>query len=194
MTATLTTTRLRIAPRAADLSLVADPTLERLYDIDWTGAEPSIREDDGAVDIRYTLRGRLQALAPHGASLALRLTPAAIWTIELDRGVSGLRADLRDLQVAAVVIRGGASDVELDLPTPRGELAVRIEGGVSTATVRHPEGVPVDLAIDGGASRLRFDEHAIGSAGGELRFPGAPGADRVALQILGGASHLTIGT
>jgi hypothetical protein len=193
MHATHTAARLRIAPRAADLTIVADPSLDVLFDVDWTGAEPTVRAEDDRVDIRYTPRARLRALAPRSTSLTLRLNPAAHWTIELAGGVSGLRADLSDLSVAAFTIEGGASDVELTLPAPDGELPLRIDGGVSKGTVRRPAGVPVDVAIDGGASNLRVDERVLGAVGGELQLPGGEGDDRVAVHVRGGASRLTIG-
>jgi hypothetical protein len=192
MSNTRTAARLRIAPRAADLTLVADPTLDVLFDVDWTGAEPTVRSEDGGIDVRYTPRARLRALSPRHASLTLRLNPVADWTIEIAGGVSGLRADLSDLSVAALTIEGGASDVEVALPAPDGELALRIEGGVSKATVRRPAGVPADVAIDGGASDLVVDERVLGAIGGALRLAGAEGDDRVAVRVLGGASKLTV--
>jgi hypothetical protein len=189
---TQTSARLRIAPRAADLTIVADPTLTVLFDVDWTGAEPTVRADDDRIDVRYTPRARLRTLSPRQASLTLRLNPAAAWTIELAGGVSGLRADLRDLRITAFAIEGGASDIDLALPAPDGELALRIDGGVSNATVRRPAGVPVDVAIDGGATKLQVDERVLGAVGGEIRLPGADGDDRVAVRIRGGASRLAI--
>jgi hypothetical protein len=192
MNATNTAARVRIAPRAADLTLVADPTLDVLFDVDWTGAEPTVRAAEDGVDVRYAPRARLQALSPRHASLTLRLNPAAEWTIEIAGGVSGLRADLSDLRVAALTVQGGASDVEVALPAPEGELALRIEGGVSTGTIRRPAGVPADVAIDGGATDLSVDERVLGAVGGEVRLPGDAGDDRVAVRVLGGASRLTV--
>jgi hypothetical protein len=193
---TTTAARLRIAPRAATLVLVGDPTLDRLYAAEWAVAAPQIEEREGEIDVRYTIGDRMKALGPRNASLTLRLNPAARWTLDIDGGVSGLRADLRDLGVASIAIAGGATDVELDLPAPRGELAVTIAGGVSRAAIRRPAAIPVGVEIAGGASRLRLDEEAIGAVGGHVRLvtpAGAHGDDRVALAIRGGASRLTIG-
>jgi hypothetical protein len=187
---TANTTRLRIAPRAADLTLVADPALDRLFAATSMGAKPTINEEEGAVDVRYSIRGRLQALSRRHTSLTLRLSAATVWAIELDGGVSGLRADLGGLRVASVAIGGGASDIELELPS--GGLEVRIDGGVSKATIRRPAGVPVELAIDGGSSDVRLDEQAVGAVGGELRLVTPGEGDPLAVRIAGGASRLTI--
>jgi hypothetical protein len=172
------------------MTIVADPTLaDRPYDLSWTGAQPVVAEHDGEVAVRYSLRGRVAALG--GGTLALRLNPSVAWEIELEGGVSGLRADLRDLRVRSIAVTGGAKDVLFELPDPEGALAVRIDGGASELVVRRPAGAEVALAVDGGVSRLRFDAEEIGSIGGRFRRE-ARAADHVALSIGGGASRLTV--
>jgi hypothetical protein len=185
-----TTFRLHVAPRSADMTIVADSTLgDRLYDLAWTGAQPVVEERDREISIRYSLRGRVAALG--GGTLALRLNPSIAWEIDLEGGVSGLRADLRGLRVASIAVSGGASDVLFDLPAPDGELALQVKGGASELVVRRPAGADVALAVDGGVSRLRFDDEEIGSIGGRFRRE-ARTADHVALTIGGGASRLTV--
>ena len=185
-----TTFRLDVAPRSADMTIVADSSLgHRPYDLSWTGAQPVVTERDGAVSVHYSLRGRAAALG--GGTLALRLNPSVAWEIALEGGVSGLRADLRGLRVASITVTGGASDVLFDLPAPDGELAVRVDGGASELVVRRPAGAEVALAVEGGVSRLQFDDEEIGSIGGRFRRK-ARAADHVALSIGGGASRLTI--
>jgi hypothetical protein len=188
--ASTTTARLRVVPRATDLTIVADPTIEQRYAASWDGPEPAIEERDDDLDVRYSFRGRLAALA--GGALTLRLNPAYTWEIEIEGGVSGLRADLRELRVASIVVSGGAKDVEFHLPAPDGELPLRIAGGVGKALVRRPEGVPVAVEIDGGASNLRVDDEKFGAIGGKVRMAVGGGDNRVALRILGGASRLTV--
>jgi len=185
-----TTYRLRVAPRSADMTIVADDSLgDRPYDLAWTGAQPVLEEHDGEIAVRYSLRGRIAALG--GGTLALRLNPSFAWEIELEGGVSGLRADLRGLRVAAIAVGGGASDVLFDLPAPDGALALRVDGGASQLVVRRPVGAEVALAVDGGVSGLTFDGDQIGSIGGRFTRE-ARAADHVALTIGGGASRLTV--
>jgi hypothetical protein len=185
-----TSRRLRIAPRSADMTIVADAALgDRPYDLTWTGPKPHVEEREGEISIRYSLRGRMAALG--GRTLALRLNPSVAWELELEGGVSGLRADLRGLRVAAIAVGGGASDVLFDLPAPEGELPLRVQGGASELVVRHPPGTEVALTVDGGVSRLRLDDEEMGSIGGRFRRE-ARGVDRVAVTIGGGASRLTI--
>jgi hypothetical protein len=186
--------RLCIEPRAAALTIAGDASLDDAYRVCWEGAAPRVREHDEVTEIDYTLPKRLRAASPRGGSLALALSPAVAWAIELRGGVSGLRADLRGLWVAAITITGGASDLVIDLPTPTGELPLRVEGGVSRATVRRPKTAAVSLHVEGGASELRLDAHRFGSIGGTVRQRTATEAtgSEVAIRVLGGASRLTI--
>jgi hypothetical protein len=192
---TTTTHTLHITPRAAALTIAADHALERPYQLSWEGAEPTVREQSDEVHVGYALGGRLRAMSRRGAALTVVLNPAVAWAIELDGGVSGLRADLRDLEVAEITITGGASDVELDLREPSRELALRVAGGLSQATVRRPAGVPVAVEIEGGASELRLDDQHLGAVGGVVRQRTgrrANGSGEIAVRVAGGASGLSV--
>jgi hypothetical protein len=186
---------IRIAPRASALTITADPTLDDAYSVSWDGPAPRVRERDGAIEIDYTVPARLQAMSPRRRSLALALNPGVDWELELEGGVSRLRADLRELRLSALDVDGGASDVTVDLPRPAGKLPLRIKGGASGLVVRRPAAVPVSVEIDGGATGLRLDESELGAIGGTVRqrTPGASnGGGEVALHILGGASDVTV--
>ena len=146
----------------------------------------------GVTEVGYGVLGRLRALVTRRSSLALRLDPRIPLDLEIAGGVSGLRADLRELDIRALTISGGASDVVMDLPALAHELPVRIEGGASRTVVRRPSDEPVSVEIDGGASGLSVDDERLGAIGGHvLRHAGA-GAPGVQLQVLGGAAQLGI--
>jgi hypothetical protein len=192
---TATTHHLHITPRAAALRILADRSLERPYLVSWEGAEPTVREHDGEIDIDYSIGGRLRAMSRRSATLTVALNPAVPWAIELRGGASGLRADLRDLDLSEIAISGGASDLALELPEPNCELALRVAGGLSEATVRRPSGVPVGVEIDGGATELRLDDDHLGAVGGAVRQRtqgAADGSGEIAISINGGASRLTV--
>jgi hypothetical protein len=185
---------LRITPRAASLTIAADPTLDRPCQVNWQGPEPTVREDEDGIEISYGVAGRLRAMAPRGGSLAVALNPALDWAIVLRGGVSDLRADLRELRVSAIAITGGASDIVFDLPRPSGDLPVRIDGGVSEAMIDRPAGVPVRVEIDGGATGLRIDDDVLGAVGGLVRQRAAGEPDgEIVVHVGGGASGFTVG-
>jgi hypothetical protein len=187
--------RLRITPRAAALTIGADRTLERLFRISSHGARPRVREHDGETEVDYTLGGRLRALSSRIGSLTVALNPTAVWAIELRGGVSGLRADLRDLTVSGVAITGSAHDIAVDLGRLAPEVVVQITGSVSEAIVRRPPGVPAALEINGGATGVRLDGEDLGPSAGALRRQSggeASGDGEIAVRIHGAASGVTI--
>lgn len=184
-----------IAPRAARLTIAADPGLGQPACVRWEGAEPIVAETGDAIEIHYSIAARLRAIAPHRSSLSVALNPAFAWAIVMRGGVSGLRADLRGLSVTEVAISGGARDVVFDMPAPSGVLALEVRGGISRATVRRPRATPATVEINGGASDLRVDDVVFGALGGLVRHrtvghQGAAG--HIALRVRGGASGLTV--
>ena len=184
---------LRITPRSSLLVLIADPTLDRPYRIESTGPAPRVREHADGVDLDYSLAGRIRSLVPR-SSLAVALSPAHTWAIELIGGVSGLRAGLGGLPLSSIAITGGATDIALDLPHPDGRLALDVGGGMSSAVVRRPAGVPVSVRVDGGATGLRLDGDRLGAVDGTVRRRIAPAhtGGEIVVHVRGGASRLTV--
>jgi hypothetical protein len=70
-----------------------------------------------------------------------------------------------------------------------------VRGGLSRATIRRPSGITTTLDIDGGASRVRFDDAEFGAVAGafqhHVRSRDAT-RGRVELSVRGGASGLQI--
>ena len=74
-------------------------------------------------------------------------------------------------------------------------MVVHIQGGASDLRIHRPAGVPVQLRVRGGASRVTLDEQRLGAVGGELRLATPDEAARTDLyqiEIDGGASRLTV--
>jgi hypothetical protein len=180
---------LRLVPRAAALDLSSEDAPMRAR---WSGATPRIRERGLLTEVGYSLPARLRALAARHSWLALTLDRRLPLAIEIAGGVSGLRADLSELDLLELIVSGGASDVTIDLPAPPRELTVRIEGGASRVTVRRPAGVPVSIEIEGGASGLAIDDERLGPLGGQVRAQAAGDGPAVRLRVDGGASELSV--
>ena len=180
---------LRIIPRAAALDLSSEETPLRVRS---TGPRPHVRDRGLVTEIGYSLPARLRALAARHSRLALTLDRRLPLAIEIAGGVSGLRADLRGLDLRELVVSGGASDVAVDLPAPTRDLTVRIEGGASRVTVRRPAGVPVHVEIEGGASGLAIDDERLGGMGGQVRAIAAGEGPAIRLRVDGGASNLSV--
>jgi hypothetical protein len=180
---------LRIVPRAAGLDLSSEDAPLRAR---WSGPTPRIRDRGLLTEVGYTAGARLRALATRHGRLGLTLDRRTPLALEIAGGVSGLSAELRELDLRELVVTGGATHVTLDLPAPTRDLPVRIEGGASRVTVRRPAGVPVSVAIDGGATGLEIDEERLGPMGGQVCAEAAGDGPAIRLRVRGGASDLRV--
>ena len=164
-----------------------------LYRATFHGRRPAIVVDpDGVVTVRY--KG-LSWFAGRDDGAELVLTTAVRWSIEINRGVSHLDADLRELDVRAIDITGGANESQLRLPRPRGSVVARFKGGANRVAVRRPRGVPVQAIIRGGAHKLELDDQHLGAIGTPARLatPGWNDAtDRWSIELTGGASQFAV--
>lgn len=184
--------RLRFASGVSRVEL-RGARIKDLYRATFEGKRPQIAvERDGLVTLQY--KG-FSWFGATGVSAQIALTSAVPWTLEIRRGVSRLTADLRELEVTAIDITGGASESELLLPRPRGHATLRVTGGASELMIKRPRGTAAQIAVRGGASSFVFDDQRLGSVGGATRLA-TPGwdsaADRWTIELTGGASNLSV--
>ena len=158
---------------------------------------PTVRTREGTVTVQYPrfppLLDWLYYLREPPAEVALNARIP--WEIEIRDGASRLIADLLGLELRSFELSGGASRVELNLPTPSGTVPVRLLGGASNLAIRRPHGVAAQIRVGGGSTNLAFDEERFGAVGGEvsLHSPNYEGAsDRYDFTISGGASNVAI--
>jgi hypothetical protein len=187
-----TTNRLVFPHGVVNLTIRVDPSMTMDYRGDFYGPKPRVTQADGVVTVDYP---RFNPFIWGRRSADIALSPAATWRLEIRGGVSGLVADLEEIGLAAIDVRGGVNRVELRLPRPNGTVPIRVSGGVSQLTLRRRAEVPVRVRIGGGASRLGLDTQYLGAIGGPVRLetPDYPNvANRYDLEIGGGASRVTI--
>jgi hypothetical protein len=171
----------------ANDTIVVDPALADLYVARFERAVPRIEVVGAEVRIR-NLRGRR-----HRGWVTL--SGRVPWAIEVRGGAARVRVELGEADLAEVVISGGASHVDLELPAPRRVVPVRIGGGVSSLTILRPRSAPVRLAVSGGAAKVAVDEQRFGAVGGplDLRSSGYDATEpHYDIQIGGGAHALLI--
>jgi hypothetical protein len=188
----LAATRLVFPHGVANLNIRVDASMPQTYRGEFYGPKPRVTETDGVISIDYP---RFNPLLWGRTSADIRLSPSVTWSIEVRGGVARWDGDLRNLQVAAIDVRGGVSHIELRLPRPAGTVPIRVSGGASHLTLRRPAGVPARVHIGGGASKLELDTQYLGAIGGPVRLetPDYSGAaDTYDLEIGGGASKITI--
>jgi len=174
------------------LGSVAEPLL---YRAQFGGAVPKVEVSGGSVTIAsatssFKLFGKRES-----AQIDLhRFIP---WAIGIRGGASHLEADLRELELGSFEVRGGASDVSIALPKPRGTVPVSVRGGASNLTIVRPVGVAARLFVAHSVSNLTIDTLHLGAVGGEMRWETpdfASATDRYELELGGGASGLTLTT
>lgn len=186
--------RLRFGSGLAQLTLRGEPRLGALlYRAAFTGRPPQVKlEGPGLLTLRYPRFGLLD-WRKLGADLALNASIP--WDVELKGGASKLEAHLEALVLGAFELTGGASEVTVALPRPKGVVPVRLAGGASRVTLTRPRGAAARLEVKGGASKLAFDAQRFGAVGGTTRLQ-SPGwdeaADRYDIEVTGGSSELTV--
>ena len=189
----VTSGRLVFTAGAHHVDVEASAAADELYHATFEGAVPEIRVEDGTVTVRY----RRFSLFERSRRSRVGLNPAIPWEIEIRGGVAVSRADLRDVPLRRLEVKGGASEVEIELGAPSGTVPLRLIGGASRFTVRRPAGTALTLAVRGGASKLTLDGQEFGAIGGQVRLQSRDyreGGDHYALELTGGASRLSVET
>jgi hypothetical protein len=177
---------------ASNVNVRATPERDHLCRLAFSGWTPKITADGGHVQVTYP-----RAIHPfdwHKDGVTATLTEALPWRLEVGGGIAHLRADLASLRVDGIAVHGGASDVRLALPAPRGIVPIRIDGGASAVELVRPAGVTIRIRIAGGASGLHLDDQQCGAMGGPTALHAGvdvDSPDRYELTIAG-ASHLTL--
>ena len=185
--------RLVFANGASRLTLRAGSRMDDLYQARFEGTPPKIKVRDGTMTFRRSRR--FQLFDPRRHAEEVTLNAAVPWEIEVRGGAARTEADLRGLELTSFVLKGGISDLTLTLPEPSGVVPIRLSGGAAKAGIRRPAGVEARLSVNGGVSKLTFDEQSFDALGGKVRLQ-SPGydeaSDRYEIEVSGGASELTV--
>jgi hypothetical protein len=172
---------------AAPLTIRADGSMEDLYRARFEGKVPKMRVERGTVMVKY--RPSL-----HPTRGEITLTGRIPWSIHARFGMSGVVADLQDLDLRTWEISAGASRIEAKLPRPKDTVKIRIGAGASNVELIRPAGVPVRVHIGGGASHLAIDDFR---GTGKISWQ-SPDYDqlegRYDIEIGAGASKVTVRT
>lgn len=176
---------------ATRLRLGAAPGRDELIRATFVGPPPTVKTAAGTVAMRY----RRRMLDTRSREVSARLTASVSWTIEVEGGITDIDADLRDVPLDGLDIRGGVNHLRLQLSRPSGTVRLRVEGGSSEMRITRPKGVPLAIRARDDISQLRLDGGSRRSvrAGERLaseRYDVVP--DRYELELGGGVSDLRI--
>lgn len=128
---------------------------------------------------------------PQGVSV--RVASDVPTSVRLDGGAGEFTLDLRDIVVTDARIATGASKTHVILPTPRGDVPVRIDAGAASVEIEVPSGVEARITTRGGAISINSTNPRIAIAAGAGETSGyAAAKDRVTVTFDGGAASVTI--
>jgi len=193
----LTAARLEIAVGAARIDVRSAPLAEQLYrvHIDHSGPQAEVRLDRATGTVRVSQPVTWAIGAGRRLRIDAQLSDALPWTVSCNTGAVRGVFDLTSGQAAGFECRTGASRLDLNLPKPKGQVAIRIEGGGLQVDITRPTGVAIRVQASGGAVRLRADgvrQDGIGNR--EWRSQGFDSAgDRYEVTVAGGATTVTVG-
>ncbi len=185
--------RLVFSAGMTPITLRADAGIPALYQAHFDGPAPTVKAEDGGVTVRYPRR--LWFLDDGQRQAEITLNASIPWQITLQSKASVITADLRNLDLTGLEIKGGYGVVRLDLPAPSGVVPIKISGGASDLRIQRPAGVAARVSLKGWVSQLTFDDRSIGNAGNEAHLQSAnydTSAERYDIETTGYAVNVTI--
>ena len=169
--------RLVISSEGTRLTMRTGRGLAELYQARFEGPVPDVKVKDGVVNVRYPrIRWILGGKEKRVADVALN--DAVPWEIEVQGGGSQIGALLGGLDLVGLEVKGGGSEIRLELPLPSRVVPIRVSGGGSSITLRRPAGVAARVHLKGWGSMCVFDDQTFSSMGSaaQLESPGYDGS------------------
>jgi DNA-binding MarR family transcriptional regulator len=160
--------RLVVPAGISRLTLRTQEGMNELYQARFEGPVPDVKTRDGVVTIRYPRR--LWILSGGQGAAEITLSTAIPWQIAIQGGVSDITAELGNLDLVGLEVKGGLSMIRLELPAPSGAVPIRVSGGASTVSIRRPAGVAARAHLKGWVSSFIFDDQTFSDVGNDARL------------------------
>lgn len=158
---------------------------------------PTVSFDREAGQLKVQ-QGRSWMLFPFGANrgthVRVQLSDQVAWGINLNGGAFRGGLDVGGLQVTGMQVSGGAANLDVNLPAPKGKVAVDFSGGAFNITVHVPAETALQVVASGGANDVEVGGHRLRAFGEDTyTSPGYGSAtDGYAITLSGGASHARV--
>jgi hypothetical protein len=160
--------RLVIFSGLSQLVLRAGERGDSLYQAHFEGITPQVAVQEGVVTIRYPRR--LWMLSESSRAAEVVLSQTIPWQIAIQGGAAEIVAELSQLVLAGLEVKGGLSTIRLELPMPTETVPIRINGGASDVHIRRPAGVAARVHLKGWASFFVFDDQTFSGVGNNIRL------------------------
>ncbi len=192
----LTSARLEVAVGGAQIDVRSAALADQLYrvHIDHSGPQAEVRLDRATGTVRVSQPVTWAIGSGRRQRIDAQLSDAVPWNISCSTGAVRGVFDLSSGQVAGLDCKTGASRIAINLPAPKGQVPIRIEGGGLRVDMTRPAGTAMRVQASGGAVRLSADgmrQDGIGSR--EWRSQGFDAAaDRYDVTVAGGAATVSV--
>jgi LiaI-LiaF-like transmembrane region len=154
----LTKARLEIAVGSGRVDLKSATLGDPLYrvHIAHAGTAPEVKLDRATGTLRIS-----QRLDWFAGARRLRIdgqvSDAIPWEVSCSTGAIRGNFDFSSAELTSFECRTGASEIDLDVAAPKGNVPIRIEGGALTVNIVRPTGSAIRVHASGGAIQIRAD-------------------------------------
>lgn len=161
-----------------------------------TGAEVRVRTTRtvGSTEVRVSPDLRFDLFRPLvPAEVIVRAASDVPTSVRVEGGAGEFVVDLSAIQTTEADVEGGAGEFVVVLPHPKGTVAVRIQAGAASVTIRVPDGVEARVTTRGGALSVSSENPRLEARGGAGETTGyAAATDRVNVSFEGGTASVRV--
>lgn len=187
---------LQIKHGAGRLRISSGAPSDQLFEGDFSGGV-EIRGEPQGEQLNLTLAMPAPKLfwnwGQGGFDWRIALNPQIPLDLEVNSGAVDSNLDLSGLDVKRFVLKTGASNNQVILPSREGVTQVRIEAGVSAVSIRIPEGVAARIQTETGLAGVTIDRSRFPLHGGFKISPDYEAAARkIDLKVVTGLGSVDI--
>ncbi|HEX9364643.1 MAG TPA: DUF5668 domain-containing protein [Candidatus Dormibacteraeota bacterium] len=193
----LSKAKLEIAVGSGRIEVRSASIGDELYKthIEHGGTAPEVRLDRASGTVRISQRPGWFAGARR-LRIDTQVTEAIPWEVSCSTGAIRGEFDFSMGELSAFECRTGASQIDLNLGTPKGNVPIRIEGGALTVNIVRAAGAAIGVQASGGAVQIQADgAHLDGIGSREWRSHEFDAAvDGYDVTVQGGALKVNVST
>jgi DNA-binding MarR family transcriptional regulator len=159
--------QLIVSAGVSQLTVLADDRIEELYQARFKGSVPDMKVKDNVVTVRYPRR---LWVMDKSRTAEITLNSRIPWQIMIQGGLAMVTAELDNLNLVGLEIKGGLSSIRLKLPKPSGIVPIKISGAASEIIIRRPVGTSAQVHLKGWVSEFIFDDQNFSDMGTNIRL------------------------
>jgi hypothetical protein len=148
---------------------------------------------------RATVDGNTLKLSPNpegkkgSGRLDVRLNSRIAWALKMTGGVTDGSFDLTGADLRRIDLVGGATRIEMALPSPASGIPIRMSGGVSSWNITTQEEVPLRVLLRQGGGVVELNgQRSTGIKRGTLLSADGAGDGGLAIDAVAGLGELTV--